>query len=191
MDSEQEIRQWRRQERARLIEARLAVPPALRQEWSEAIERALSALLPALSGRALGIYWPHRAEFDPRPLAERLIAKGWRCALPAVIDRESPLDYRPWQPDAAMEAGAYDIPVPTTRATVRPEILLVPLLGFDSANYRLGYGGGYFDRTLAALAPRPLAIGVGFELGRLPSVFPRPHDIPMDVIVTERQMQRR
>src|SRR5690348_13308023 len=188
MDSGQESKEWRRRERERLIAARLAAPPALRAEWSSAIERRLLALLPTLPGRILGLYWPHRAEFDPRPLAAPLIAQGWRCALPAVTDRQGPLTYRPWQPDAAMEAGAYDIPVPTTRATARPEIVLAPLVGFDAAKYRLGYGGGYFDRTLAALTPRPLAIGVGFELGRLPSVFPRPHDVPMDLIVTEAQV---
>ena len=187
MENAEEIKQWRRRERERLIAARLAVPVALRREWSSVIERALAALLPTLPGRILGLYWPHRAEFDPRPIAAPLIARGWRCALPAVTDRSAPLAYRPWQPDTAMENGAYDIPVPATRATLRPHIVLAPLVGFDAAKYRLGYGGGYFDRTLAALVPRPLAIGVGFELGRLPSVFPRPHDIPMDLIVTEAQ----
>lgn len=185
MSGEEENRQGRRRQRERLIAARLAVPAALHREWSGAIERALLALLPTLPGRCLGLYWPHKAEFDPRPLAAALIVQGWRCALPAVTDRRGPLEYRPWQPGAAMEAGAYDIPVPATHAAVRPDIVVAPLVGFDAANYRLGYGGGYFDRTLTAMAPRPLAIGVGFELGRLPSIFPRPHDVPMDLIVTE------
>ena len=91
----------------------------------------------------------------------------------------------------AMASGVYDIPVPEARNVVRPDVVLAPLVGFDAENYRLGYGGGYFDRTLAALAPRPVAIGVGFEVQHLDSVYPRPHDIPMEVIVTEAQCRRR
>jgi 5-formyltetrahydrofolate cyclo-ligase len=84
-----------------------------------------------------------------------------------------------------MEAGVYDIPVPKERPIVLTDLVLAPLGGFDGQRYLLGYGGGYFDRTLAALQPRPAAIGVGFELGRLDTVHPQPHDIAMTAIVTE------
>ena len=84
-----------------------------------------------------------------------------------------------------MSRGVWNIPVPGERTLVQPNLLLVPLVGFDAAGYRLGYGGGYYDRTLAAMSPRPLTIGVGFAMGRLNSIYPQPHDIPMDAIVTE------
>jgi len=90
-----------------------------------------------------------------------------------------------------MRPGIWDIPVPDEGDWVRPEVLLVPLLGFDLQGYRLGYGGGYYDRTLAAAMPSPpLAIGIGFEIGRLETIHPQPHDVPMDLIVTERQVFR-
>lgn len=191
MTSEQDIKLWRRRERSRLIAMRQAISSELRQQWTASVEQRLSALLQALPGRMLGVYWPVRGEIDLRPLAERLIAQGWRVALPAVADPHGPLEYRHWQPGAAMTGGAFDIPVPVGAEVVRPDIVLAPLVGFDAARYRLGYGAGYFDRTLAALAPRPVAIGIGVEAGLLATVFPQPHDIPMDVIVTEVCLRRR
>jgi 5-formyltetrahydrofolate cyclo-ligase len=191
MKSEQDIKLWRREQRARLIAARLTASPPMRRQWDAAIEARLAALIATLSGSVLGIYWPVRAEFDPRPLAERLRARGWAIALPAVVDRRGPLEYRLWQPGMAMASGAYDIPVPEARQVAQPDIVLAPLVGFDVQNYRLGYGGGYFDRTLAALAPRPVAIGIGCETALLASIFPAAHDVPMDFIVTEAQLRRR
>jgi 5-formyltetrahydrofolate cyclo-ligase len=99
--------------------------------------------------------------------------------------------FREWTPQTKMAAGVYDIPIPIESAEVVPNIALIPLAGFDDAGYRLGYGGGFFDRTLAVLAPRPLAIGVGFELARVPTIYPQPHDIPLDYVVTELGIQRR
>ena len=182
---------WRRQERDRLIAARTAIGAQLRHSWSAEIARRLSALLDRLPGRVVGLYWPHKAEFDPRPLADNLIAQGRSVALPAIVDRRGPLEYRAWQSDAEMENGTFGIPAPKARQVLRPDTLVVPLVGFDAANYRLGYGGGYFDRTLAALDPRPVAIGVGFEASRIATIFPQPHDIALDYIVTEAQLQRK
>jgi 5-formyltetrahydrofolate cyclo-ligase len=191
MTSEEQIPVWRREQRKRLIAARMAATAAERRAWEAAIAARLAEILAALPGDTLGIYWPFQAEPDPRALAEQERARGRQIALPAVVDRRGPLEYRLWQPGMAMENGVFNLPVPKTRAVVRPDIVLAPLVGFDDAHYRLGYGGGYFDRTLAALAPRPVAIGVGFELARLDSVLPRPHDVPMDVIVTEARVSRR
>jgi len=84
-----------------------------------------------------------------------------------------------------MKPGHYDIPVPVEAIELLPDQVLVPLVAFDAQGYRLGYGGGYFDRTLAALAPPPATIGVGFEVGRVDSIAPEAHDIPLDHIVTE------
>lgn len=189
--TDDDIRRWRREQRARLVAARMAAGVAERRDWAAAIEARLAEILATLPGETLGIYWPFKAEPDPRPLAERERARGRRIALPVVVDRRGPLEYRLWQPGMEMETGVFDLPVPKARDVMRPAIVLAPLVGFDDANYRLGYGGGYFDRTLAAMAPRPVAIGVGFELARLESVFPRPHDVPMDVIITEAGMSRR
>jgi 5-formyltetrahydrofolate cyclo-ligase len=153
----------------------------------------LLGLLPELvqkAGAALGFYWPFKGEFDPRPLARTLHRWGVRLALPVVIARAQPLIFREWSPGAPMTPGVWNLPVPTQGEPVSPTVLLTPLVGFDGCGYRLGYGGGYYDRTLAAATPRPMAIGVGFEASRLETIHPQPHDIPMDMIVTEQEILR-
>jgi 5-formyltetrahydrofolate cyclo-ligase len=183
-----DIIELRRAERNRLLAARQeqeAVDYAL---WSDAITTQLFPRLSMLEPRMLGFYWPHRGEYDPMDVVGPFLARGGRAALPVVVDRSQPLEYRRWRPGTAMTTGRYsfDIPHPAEGPAVVPDVLLVPLLGFDKDGYRLGYGGGYFDRTLAAYPARPKTIGVGFEIGRLATIHPQPHDIPMDMIVTER-----
>ncbi len=175
----------RRRERARLIAERLALTPAAHARLSAALGAALAERFPPGSLGLVGGYWPIRGEFDPRPYLERTLAAGEGVALPVVTAAGAPLTFRPWTPAAAMESGAWDVRHPAAGEPVTPDALLIPLVGFDAAGHRLGYGGGYYDRTLAALRPRPRAIGLGFELGRLDDLAPRPHDHPMDVIVTE------
>jgi hypothetical protein len=102
-----------------------------------------------------------------------------------VVAKASPLQFRKWWPGAPMTRGVYDIPIPDGTELVVPDAAIVPMNGFDHQAYRLGYGGGYFDRTLAVTVPRPLAIGVSFEFARLPTIYPQPHDIAMDFVVTE------
>lgn len=191
MESERDLEDWRRRQRERLIAERRALDPRLHRTWSAAIEARLAPLLKDLPGDIVGLYWPHRGEVDPRPLAPLLIAERRRLGLPAVAARGGLLEYRAWQPGAEMEAGHFGIPAPKLRDLVIPAIVLVPLVGFDAENHRLGYGGGYFDRTLAALAPRPLTVGVGFAAARLDTVLPQPHDIALDIIVTETGLYRR
>jgi 5-formyltetrahydrofolate cyclo-ligase len=180
-----ELKAWRRSERQRLLALRTDTAPDERRAWGREIETRLRALLVERPGITLGVYWPFQAEFDPRPLVDWLIAVGSAAALPAVVDKKGPLEYRAWWPGDPLVDGVWDIPVPERRDIVVPQAVLAPLVGFDRECYRLGYGGGYFDRTLAALVPRPQAIGVGFELSQLDTIHPQPHDIPMDVIVTE------
>jgi 5,10-methenyltetrahydrofolate synthetase len=108
-----------------------------------------------------------------------------------VIKKNASLEFRTWHPGTKMDLGVYDIPYPAAGAAVAPDALLVAMVGFDRQGYRLGYGGGYYDRSLAALAPRPLAIGICFALGELASIQPLPHDIPMDHVVTESMAARR
>jgi 5-formyltetrahydrofolate cyclo-ligase len=182
---------WRRAERQRLLALRLALAPAERRAKNPVIERHLRAALAAHPATVIGVYWPFRGEFDPRPLVEQLIAAGARTALPAVVDKKGPLEYRLWRPGDPLVAGVWDIPVPEARALAMPEVVLAPLVGFDRVCYRLGYGGGYFDRTLAASVPRPRAIGVGFEFSRIETIHPQAFDMPMDMIVTEAELRRR
>jgi 5-formyltetrahydrofolate cyclo-ligase len=186
-----ELKTWRRAERARLLAWRTGTPAALRRLWGRAIEERLWALFAERRFPRLGVYWPFKAEFDPRPLVDRLLAEGSAVALPAVVDKKGPLEYRAWRPGEALVNGVWDIPVPERREIVVPDAVLAPLVGFDEACYRLGYGGGYFDRTLAALKPKPLAIGVGFEASRIATIHPQPFDMPMDVVVTETALRRR
>src|ERR1700722_4669520 len=175
-----DLKAWRRAERERLIAERMAAPGAVRQEWGERVTSRLRKLLAGLPG-PLGVYWPFRGEFDPRPLIEAEVARAWLIALPVVVDRKGPLEYRAWKPGEPLVAGIWDIPVPQRRQIVVPQAVLAPLVGFDRDCYRLGYGGGYFDRTLAALRPRPLAIGVGFAFQEIATIQPQEFDIPMDM----------
>jgi len=184
------IKSWRRAERERLIALRQAVPAEDRRRWGERIETELRVPIAERPG-ILGVYWPFRGEFDPRPLIDWATAAGRGVALPVVVDRKGPLEYRAWRPGDRLVDGVWNIPVPEKREVVLPAIVLAPLVGFDGACYRLGYGGGYFDRTLAALSPRPFAIGVGFELQRLETIHPLPFDVPMNLIVTETGMRQR
>jgi 5-formyltetrahydrofolate cyclo-ligase len=185
-----DIKAWRRGERERLIAQRMAVPAATRRDWGERIAAGLQQVVGERPG-LLGVYWPFRAEFDPRPLIDLLVAGGRLVALPVVVDKKGPLEYRAWRPGEALVAGVWDIPVPEKRDVVVPAMVLAPLVGFDRDGYRLGYGGGYFDRTLAALVPRPLAIGVGFAFQEIATIHPQPFDIAMDLIVTEAGVTRR
>jgi 5-formyltetrahydrofolate cyclo-ligase len=184
------VKQWRKEERERLLAQRQALPPEERRRRGAAIEATLREVIAARPG-ILGVYWPFRAEFDPRGLVDWAVGEGRRVALPVVIDKKGPLEYRAWRPGEALVDGVWNIPVPEKRDIVVPALVLAPVVGFDGACYRLGYGGGYFDRTLASLSPKPLAFGVGFEFQRIETIHPQPFDVPMDLIVTETGLRRR
>jgi 5-formyltetrahydrofolate cyclo-ligase len=171
--------------RAKLIAAREAMNEDEHCRASAALGAALADHLGRLDFRVLGAYWPHRREFDPTPVLDAILADGRQIALPVVTAKGQPLEFRLWRPGAAMSSGVHGIPHPADGPAVAPDVILAPMVGFDRAGYRLGYGGGYYDRTLAAIAPRPVAVGVGFEFGRLETIDPQPHDLPMDAIVTE------
>lgn len=150
-----------------------------------AIESRLFGLLSPRAPGLIAFCWPVRSEFDARPLMARLLTQGWNACLPVVEQAASPMVFRSWVPGAAMDADRHGIPIPADGEPCRPDVILLPLVAFDRQGYRLGYGGGYFDRTLAALQPRPWTIGVGYELGRVDSIRPEPHDVPLDLCVTE------
>lgn len=176
---------WRQAERRRLIAARLAMPAAVRRECARLICAALDRLLPELGGSVVAAYWPIRGEPDLRAWIGSIRSRGARCALPVVVARGEPLVFREWRADARLVPGVWNIPEPADGETLVPQVVIAPVVGYDRHGYRLGYGGGYFDRSLAALAPRPRAVGVGFELARVDSIRPQDYDLPMDFVVTE------
>ncbi|MFN4172088.1 MAG: 5-formyltetrahydrofolate cyclo-ligase [Pseudorhodobacter sp.] len=187
------LTRWRDNQRARLLEIRANMSVAARHAASESVAEHLDTLIADRCGPVAGLtisaWWPIKAELNLRHWLERLIARGVRVALPVVVARATPLVFRPWKPDCQMVQGFWKIPVPAEGPEVVPDIMLAPLVGWDDAGYRLGYGGGCFDRTLAALALRPVVIGVGLAATRIPTVFPQPYDIAMDKIVTEAGVQ--
>ena len=168
-----------------MIERRIALPQRQRTAFTARIQQTIGEAFPQLRDQLVGFYWPFRGEVGLHSLVRSLIEGGARAALPVVVAKRQPLEFRAWQPGARMARGIWNIPIPAEGEVVRPSALLVPLVGFDGLGYRLGYGGGFYDRTLAALSPKPLAIGVGFELGRLATIHPQPHDVAMDALVTE------
>jgi 5,10-methenyltetrahydrofolate synthetase len=175
------------------IAARLALPAEQHGSASQRILDRLSQLLQPRPSGTIAFCWPVRAEVDCRALMLDLIRAGWQVAMPTVTTLGAPMQYRVWEPDAPMTTDPYGIPIPKAEKSATPDVVLLPLVACDPNGYRLGYGGGYFDRTLAANVPHPLAIGVGFELAIVPNIHPEPHDMPLDIIVTEalvRQVRR-
>jgi 5-formyltetrahydrofolate cyclo-ligase len=180
-----EIRAWRKGQREVLIARRVARDPTQRKRLSEPVIESLRAAIDAARYPVLGLYWPIRGEIDLREFAREHIEAGGTVALPVVVRDAAPVEFWRWQPGVALKRGHWNIPVPPERDLVTPDILVVPLVGFDAGRYRLGYGGGFYDRTLAAAIPRPRTIGVAFADAELPTIYPQPHDIPLDVILTE------
>lgn len=176
---------WRREKRAEFYAARAALTAEQRHDAAERIARALDRHCVAHAPERIGLYWPIRHE--PNLLAwARERSRDMIFCLPVVVARGQPLEYWRWTPGDAMRTGVWGIQVPAHRDMVTPDLMIAPLVGFDHARYRLGNGGGYFDRTLAALADRPFVVGVGYAFGELETIHPQPHDIPMDMIVTEK-----
>lgn len=185
MDQPADLKTWRRTLRAGLIARRAAVPAAEHRAWSAAITQSLVEGFPLLGGMSIGFYWPMQGEFDPRFAIRRFRDGGAVAALPVVVQKQAPLQFREWWPGVATGKGVFDLPVPEGTRVVLPQAVLMPPVGFDAHGYRLGYGGGYLDRTLASITPQPLKIGVAFELSRIDTIHPQDYDIPMDFIVTE------
>jgi len=180
-----EIAAWRKAERERLIAARLALSAETRQTLTTAIVAGMERAIGSVSGRTISVYWPFRGEPDLRPWIAAVNERGGHIALPVVIEKGRPLVFRAYRPGDALEKGVWNIPIPARGEPVVPDVVIAPVVGADARNYRLGYGGGFFDRTLASLPRKPLVIGIGYELQRIPTIHPQPHDVPMDVIVTE------
>ena len=179
---------WRKQQRARLTALRATVAPEQRAAAARSIAAGLDRAVAALAVRTIGLFWPIEGEISLLPWGRAIAEqRGAELCLPVVVTPKAPLEYWRWTPGEAMQPGFWNIPQPSRREVVLPDLMLAPVLGFDAANYRLGYGGGYFDRTLATRQPRPFVIGVGYDFGALETIFPQPHDIPLDGVLTEQR----
>lgn len=186
-----EIVAWRRGERERLLGLRRGLSSAEHSACANSMLMKLSSVFERQTFKRLGIYWPIQREIDIRPLADAFCgSRDLELALPVVVRKAAPLEYWKWRMGDPMVRGFWNIPVPERRELVEPDAVVAPLVGFQ-AGFRLGYGGGYFDRTLDAARPRPYAIGLGFEFSRLAGFVALPHDIPMDVIVTDAAIDHR
>lgn len=180
------IRAWRSAQRTRLLAYRENLNGRDRSQAGTQIIEILrhQGLVP--DDARLGFYWPRNGEADLRPFIRAVMETGVQAALPVIISQHEALEFWKWDTNTKLcSRGLWNIPAPADRNLIQPTILFVPLLGFDKQGYRLGHGGGYYDRTLADIVPRPLAIGIGHEFGRLPTIYPQAHDMPMDAIVTE------
>ena len=189
MENWDDIREWRRLMRSQLRTKRSALPPGEQKTVSLRVcDLARDNIAPR--GACIGFYWPFQGEIDLRHLVRGFLSLGADAALPVVVEKRQPMEFWSWRPGMKLGRGIWNIPIPVERNHVQPTILLVPLVGFDAAGFRLGHGGGYYDRTLACFTTKRLTIGIGYEFGRLETIYPQPHDIPMDLIITESAVSR-
>ena len=183
-----DIAAWRYDERQRLRAERAALTPAMVANITGRITACLTEILAPLDASRLiiGASWPITGEPDLMPFLATLRQRGAILSLSACVKPPAAMRFRRWTPGAPLEHGLWNLPVPPASAgEVTPNLLIAPLLGWDGACNRLGFGTGYFDRTLADLTPRLFVIGVGLHSSRLSTIHPQPHDRRMDMIVTE------
>ncbi len=179
-----DVARWRKAERERLNSARMMLAGEMRAAHSQTLDRDLDVLVVSASSTVVSVHWPIRGEPDLRAWMHALADRGVRVALPVAVALAQPLIFREWRPHARLAHGLWSIPYPADGVEVAANTVVAPLVGFDCECYRLGYGGGFFDRTLARMNPKPLAVGVGYPSAALRTIFPQPHDVPVDWIVT-------
>ena len=187
----QEIDSWRKSVRRELIEKREALPRDTLEEYRHRIDIHLQRAFPDLAPGVIAFCWPYRNEYDARHLLAMLRRSGSVTALPAIVAPRTALVFREWHPGVALEAGPLGIPFPASGMALQPDSVLLPVVAFDALGYRLGYGGGYFDRTLAAIGRRPRVIAVAYEMQFIQTIHPQTHDMPVDWVVTERGVYQR
>ncbi|ANO52463.1 5-formyltetrahydrofolate cyclo-ligase [Woeseia oceani] len=188
-----DIASWRDNERKRLLAQRRAMDSAARLSHDQSIMAHLDQYLLALIGSGeqplIAVYWPIRGEPDLRRWYSQAAGRGWRLALPAVVRRDAALSFRSWCPGDELRPDLLNIPAPAACDEVEPAVIITPFVGYDRGGYRLGNGGGYYDRSLPAMARMPQLIAVGDHFGALRSIYPQPHDIPMNAVVTEQGVE--
>ncbi|MDO9402853.1 MAG: 5-formyltetrahydrofolate cyclo-ligase [Polaromonas sp.] len=199
--------------RKALIDERLNLPDRLQR--ADLLQRVMRIWLVGRPDTVIGAYWPIKGEFDPLPAlyrwqedailgesfslksdagpadatqmaAESIAARSPRkIGLPVVDKVHKTLTFHAWYPGCPMEEDAYGIPKPKDTEIIVPTLLFVPCVGYGPGGYRLGYGGGFYDRTLATLQPKPVTVGLGFTHGWLPDMEPEAHDIPLDALLND------
>ncbi|MDQ6880865.1 MAG: 5-formyltetrahydrofolate cyclo-ligase [Pseudomonadota bacterium] len=187
MDKAEEKRALRKA----LIEQRLALPD--RVVRCDLLQRVMRIWLVNRPDTAIGAYWPIKGEFDPLPALHRWKEDGElldepqlrRIGLPVVDKMHKTLKFHAWHPGCPMEEDAYGIPKPKDTEVIVPTLLFVPCVGYGAGGFRLGYGGGFYDRTLATLQPRPFTVGLGFTNAFVEDLEPEPHDVPLDAILND------
>src|SRR3989440_3159926 len=173
---------WRKNERTRLLREREALAPEALAELRSRIDHHLERAFPDLVHGILAFCWPYRNESDARHLAGALRRRGARTALPVVVAPKAPLVFREWKPGVELAVGPLGIPYPVGSPEVSPDHVLLPMLGWDADGYRLGYGGGFFDCTLAALPKRPPVIGIPYEQAFPKTIYPQTPHIPLGFV---------
>jgi 5,10-methenyltetrahydrofolate synthetase len=164
-----------------------------RAERADLLQRVLRIWLFDRKDMVIGAYWPIKGEFDPLPALHRWKEDGEllddplrrRIGLPVLDKVSKTLCFHAWYPGCDMEEDDYNIPKPKDTEVVVPTLLVVPCVGYGPGGYRLGYGGGFYDRTLAQLQPKPYTIGLGFTQGFIEDMVPEPHDVPLDALLNE------
>jgi 5-formyltetrahydrofolate cyclo-ligase len=147
--------------------------------------------VPYDQGDVIAAYWPIRDEIDSKPLLLSLMDAGVTVCLPVTVGENVPLVFRVWEPDAPLfEAGFGTLAPGALAPAAAPDILVIPMLGFDRTGTRLGYGRGYYDRTIAAFENKPLLVGYAFSAQELPDIPREDHDIPLNMLVTEEGVTR-
>ena len=199
--------------RKALIEERLNLPDRLQR--ADLLQRVMRIWLVGRPDTVIGAYWPIKGEFDPLPALYRwqedaILNQGFgadqtatpadatqmagesiaarsprKIGLPVVDKVHKTLTFHAWYPGCPMEEDAYGIPKPKDTEVIVPTLLFVPCVGYGPGGYRLGYGGGFYDRTLATLQPRPVTVGLGFTNGWLPDMEPEAHDIALDAVLND------
>lgn len=170
-------------QRARLLKERATL--ADREKLEAALQHRVADWMQHANVNAVGFYFPIRGEPDLRAVIGDWLAHDSRRVAGLPVIQGDVLEFHAWTAGSPMRAGDFGIPVPAQGRTMQPECLLIPCLGFDAKRFRLGYGGGYYDRTLAVLIPFPLVVGIAFEAARLQTIHPLPHDTKMDVVITD------
>ncbi|MFD0909923.1 5-formyltetrahydrofolate cyclo-ligase [Ruegeria arenilitoris] len=181
-EAARDVARFRQAERARLL-AQRKMPLQEREHATKTLVAGLESVITPEPGLKIAIYWPIRGEPDLRQWMASINKAGATVLLPVVGGKDQPLEFHKWSPGCEMMRGVWNIPVPKNSCADVPDIVIAPLVGVDESLYRLGNGGGYYDRTLASLDPRPHVIGVGFANCVIKTIFPMPWDVPMDEIV--------
>jgi len=169
--------------RRQLLANRQGIATEVRRQSDRLIGERLLAWLDCHRVDVLGVYWPIRGEPDLSFAYDILVARGVRLALPVVVGKDAALHFFEWTPGEPMQKDAFGVAIPVSTVAVAPQAILVPCVGFNPERFRLGYGGGFYDRTLAA-TPRPVAIGIGYGLA-MTGFEADSHDVALDLIITE------